>query len=469
VAKQLADLHAKDPRHVHLIAGPREIQALSVVAGGMASDATVQYLSASKLVECLGPDAMDDRGTNGLWVKCTGMSTTGGSIVGGNVVGKLPGVGVMGANGPRAEWIESPAVLSPIAWKDELNRRWQAVAANPKALRDASPDKWQFWMTLGLLGALDDEALPARGLDTAACKSTAVFARPAAFGTIRRTLVIDKQSLLITQGDVWMDIGPTDSLYWAVQTWCSGTMRAMASHTLPMLDRTLNLSELQYDLNCTLSSLVQHSERASALTPPAHPWANFGKLRGQLGPCVCGGREGQEVLRAVHWRGPGMPDVLMLISEQYVRYALRDYFQTLVAARDMGSRAVTGFLILHGQDLISMRIPGLSEAEQMHANEAMGARLWKLSTVKQSAESGEHAMQSVASAPSAWRAAGASGLLTPGQRIESTGQFIFYTHTTSSDPLQGLMVKWAFAPGEAADAKDMPTIDLANGDFEVIV
>ena len=103
---------------VHLIAGPREIQALSLVNGGNPNDPVTRYLANSKLAECLGPEWTDDNGTGALWIKSTGTQ-------GGIIVGKLPGVGVMGANGPRAEWIKPPTPMSPIVWKDELNRRWK--------------------------------------------------------------------------------------------------------------------------------------------------------------------------------------------------------------------------------------------------------------------------------------------------------------------------------------------------------
>ena len=445
------------PDLVHLIAGPREIQSMSLVARGEAPEGLTGYLQACKLVECLGPEGMDKEGTGGMWLKCT--STQGGAMV-----GKMPGIGVNGANGPRAEWIpwQGERPLTKIAWKDELNRRWSEVASDPKALRD-DPNacaRWQFWMTLGLQSALDEELLPAAGLDLGTNGSMAVFARhTAAFGTVRHTLQINRESLMKTPVDYWMDVGITsDSLYWAVTTWCYSTRKAMNLHKLPMLDRTPNLSYLQYDVNCTLGSLVQYSECADALTPPTYPWANFGRLRGQLGPCVSAGRDGQEILRVVHWAttDPTVPDVIMLLPEQYVRYVLQDYFQELVSVVDLGSRAVSGFLVLEDEYIVAMRVPDVSEAEQIHANETMGVRLWKLPTGNKSTS---EALGGIAPGP-----------LVPGQRIEpAAGRHIFYTHTTSADPLSGLHVKWVFAPGDHADAKDMPTLDIANDEFQVIV
>ena len=124
----------------------------------------------------------------------------------------------------------------------------------------------------------------------------------------------------------------------------------------------------------------------------------------------------------------------------------------------MGGRAVSGFLVLDDENAIAMRAPGVSEAEQLHASEAMGARLWRLLASRDD----EPALKDIV-------AAGPPAPLTPGQRVDSAGRHIFYTHTTADDPLAGLMVKWVFAPGEAADARDTPTLDLANGEFETVV
>lgn len=455
--------------NVHLVVGPREVQALSSAASKPETPLHA-YLKASKFIECLGPEDMDKDGTGGLWLKST--STQGGTLV-----GKLPGIGVMGANGPRAEWIESPTPLSAIEWKEELNKRWTEVANDPRTVREEAPNRWQFWMTLGVQSALDEELLPAQGLDTGGRKSLAVFARQtAAFGTVRRTLRIDRTSMMMMPDQCWMDVGVTsDSLYWAVQTWCYGTMRAMNEHKLPMLDRMPTTSELQYDVSCTLGSLVQHAERTDALTPPVHPWANFGKLVGQLGPCVCGGRDGQEVLRVVHWAGPGMPDVLMLLPEAYVRYALSDYYRDMLSMTGMGARAVAGFLVLEDHHVVPMRLPDVSEAEQADVAQTMGARVWKLPAAR---DRGDVAVKEMVAAPPAWRqllkykVAGAPATpdLVPGQRIDSaSGRHIFYTHTTSADPLAGLFVKWVFAPGSTPEARDMPTLDLCNDQYQTVV
>lgn len=456
--------------NVHLIVGPQEIQALSMVASGASSPALRQYLEMSKFVECLGPSSMDEQGAGGCWLKCT--STQGGAVV-----GRLPGVGVMDKDGPRAEWVEASEPLAAIAWKDEMNKCWRAIAAEPAKVRDQKPDLWQFWMTIGVQSALDAEKLPAAGLGAEASQSLAVFARQtAAFGVLRRTLVIDRQSRTLLPGACWLDVGVTsDSLFWATQTWCYGTMKALNEHTVPSIDRTPSMSSLQYDVSCTLSSLVQHSEQEDTLSPPVAPWANFSGLRGQLGPCVSAGRDGQEVMRVVHWAGPGVPDVVMLLPEAYVQFALKDYCNSFVDSVMLGASSTSGFLVLDDNNVVAMRVPGVSEVEQGEAHRVLGPRLWKYTPGK---EDGVGAAKQMEAGP-AWRqllryhVAGASSgpELVPGQRISSsTGCSIFYTHTTAADSLSGLVVRWVFAPHtDVAYPRDLPTLDVDNGAFESFV
>ena len=453
--------------NVHLLVGPREIQALSIVASDGASASLKQYLELSKFVECLGPETMDEHGTGGCWLKCT-------STQAGTMVGRLPGVGVQGKDGARAEWIQSQNPLSAIAWKDEMNKRWHALTTNPAKVRAQKPNHWQFWMIIGVQSALDAEQLPAAGLNTNVHDSVAVFARQtAAFGTVRRTLVVNRRSRMLLPGACWLDVGVTsDSLFWATQTWCHSTMKAINAHAVAAIDRTPLMSELQYDVSCTLSSLVQHSEQGDSLSPPVAPWANFGKLRGQLGPCVSAGRNGQEIMRAVHWTGPEMPDLIMLLPEVYVQYVLQDYHQGMVGALDLGARSASGFLVLDNSNIVAMRMPGVSEAEQADAHSIMGPRLWKYTP---RTERGDGATKQMTAAP-AWRSllryrvadSADPPELLPGQHIGcSTGRTIFYTHTTAADSLSGLIVRWIFAPKESgAQTRDLPTLDVDNDQFQ---
>ena len=462
--------HGVDAANVHLLVGAREIQALSMVRSDEADAALAKYLRASKFIECLGPAAMDASGAGGCWLKST--STQGGSIV-----GKLPGVGVAGANGPRAEWIEPAEPLSLIAWKNKVNQRWAAVAADPQAVKRTNTGLWDFWMTVGVTSALEAEQMPSAGLESGLRQSVAVFARQtAAFGTVQRSLTVDRASRMILPGACWMDVGVrSDSLFWATQTWCFSTTKELRAHKLPMLDKTPSVDELQYDVSCTLGSLVQHKDQGDTLSPPTAPWANFGRMRGTLGPCVCAGRDGQEIMRVVHWVASGMPEVVMLLPEAYVRYVLQDYYNDMLGTRHSGSSAVSGFLVLDNSLIVPMRMPGMSEPEQADAHKIMGNRLWKYVPRN---ETGTGATAQMRAAPLQWRkllqykVAGAEEPeLTPGARVGSdTERTLFYTHCTSSDPLAGLVVKWVFAPREdASQAHDLPTLDLANDQFETRV
>ena len=173
----------------------------------------------------------------------------------------------------------------------------------------------------------------------------------------------------------------------------------------------------------------------------------------------------------VHWKGPSMPDVIMLLPEQYVRYALQDYYQELLPIGSVGACVVSGFLVLDDANNVAMRVPDVSEAEQLMAHEAMGSRIWKLSAAPKGRD---ESIKDILAAPPAWRSTlnytiDAQQVLKAGQRLDSAaGRHIFYTRTSTSDPLSGLVVKWVFAPGEK-DVCDMPTLDLANDDFETVV
>jgi hypothetical protein len=360
-------------------------------------------------------------------------------------------------------------------WKDEFNRRWHEVAADPWSVRENQHAKWQFWRILGAQAALDEEQFPAQGLQSPLSgRAMAAFAREtAAFGTVRRTLAVDKKSRMHLPGDLWLDVGAaSDSLYWAVSTWCHSTMNAINSHALPPLDRTPTLDDLQYDVSCTLSSLVQHTESTSTLAPSVAPWANFGQLRGLLGPCVLAGRDGREVMRLVHWSGRGMPDVVMLLPEAYVRVVLQDYFHDLVAVSELGAQSTSGFAVLHNVNAVALRLPNLTEAEQADAAASMGTRIWSVHPIPPT--SSKELADEMIAAPKPWRAllrfSSHAEELVPGHRIESNAsRTVFYTHQSSADPVAGLWVKWVFAPGASANARDLPTLEVDNDAFETVV
>jgi len=223
-------------------------------------------------------------------------------------------------------------------------------------------------------------------------------------------------------------------MHWMAATWCSSTRAAFDKRSSMMLNRSITIDKHQYDVSCTLSSLVQHSERVDALAQPRFPWRDFGSMRGQLGPAIKAGREGKEAMRAIHWKSPSAPDaIVMLLPEAYVRYMFKDYMSD-TKARVKGSGCIVGGkLVFSNGESIPMRRPDVSEAEQMVTAQMLGPRIWRLTA-------------STGDAP----------------------EYVFETCASATDPLLGLVVKWTFAPGEGSNARDMPTLDVASESFETL-
>lgn len=438
-----ADLGVK-PEDVHIIVGAREMQALAAVADGpRAPSALWEYLKYSAFVECLGHPWMPDTGRRGIWLKA--MSTRG-------VVGKLPGVGVAGADGEaRAEWIPPGGPLALVPWKDEVNRRWAEVTSDPWKCKteDGAKHRWSFWLALAAEGLREQETPfqnPAEGLLSSDVDSIAVFAREtAAFGGVGRSFKVDADNRLQLTGDTWMDVGAeSDSLYWATLSYCGSTKKALAAaHKPPLPDRTRDAAELQRDVNVTLSSLVQHEHRVDALALPIEPYAVPERLVGQIGPIVRAGRKDDEVLRAIQFSAPGADDVLMLVPELYVQLALKRHHQEAVAT-DRGRRAVAGVLVLRDEDAIQLKVPDVSASEQADAAAKMGTRIWRLPPRRREAGAVAEAIARANPAMAGWRLAAPPGVA------------MFYTATDAADPFAGLRVRWTFAPGSAT--RDMPTL-----------
>jgi len=439
-----------NPEDVHLVIGPREMQALSIVAD-RAEDSggeLHEYLKHSVFFECIGPASMPDSGQRGIWLKTTPF---------GDVVGKLPGVGVHGADGAsRAEWIACPTPLSPVAWKDEVNRRWRKATADPWRCKqeDPSTHRWSFWQSVAS-GCQREHAhglqMPTKNLDLAGNDAIAVFAcQPAPFGTTRRSLRVDAENNLLLAADLWLDLGSaSDSLYWAVASYCSSTKQALAAaHKPPTPDRSMDAAELQFDVSATLSSLVQHEQRVDALTPPTQPYACVERLVGQLGPVVLGGRDNDEAMRVVQFSTAGVEDVLMLLSEAYLQLALKTHLQHTFGTYMRGARGVAGYLVLRDQYAIALKVPDLSASEREDAATQLGTRLWRLPVHLYEAD---EVADAIAKAPT----------VPPGSPIPSPpGTTIFYTATDTMDPLTGLAVKWRFAPG--GSGRDMPTLHVVE-------
>lgn len=414
-------LHGAKPADIHFILGPKELQMLQSVVEGVGG-VEQAYLKRAKYIECIGPPDMDANGSHGMWIKYS--STRGGAIV-----GKMPDVGT--------QWANSSQKLSLIEWKDQLNKRWHTIASNASTLPKEYRIEYSFWLAMSQIEKEDAEPKPAAGLGTETYGSVAVFARRTnrVFGTVGRTLLVDKSSGNRFPAQTWIELGvASDSIYWTSATWCQSTSKAFARKNKLVINRSEPLDELQYYVSCTLGSLVQHSEQPDALAQPVFAWRNFSSMRGRIGPCVKAGRAGEEVLRVIQWTHATAPDVVMMLPEAYVRFMLESYFQDTLGLTRLAGKAVHGEMVLFESDIVQMKLCDLSEAEQIHAAQQLGARIWKVS--------------------------GSSA---------KTGRQAYKTYTSTADPLAGLVVKWVFAPGfDAAEARDMPTLAVDNGSYETV-
>lgn len=443
------------PEDVHLIVGAREMQALAAVAESSpparVDSLLWEYLRNSVFVECLGPPSMPDTGEGGIWLKA--ISTYG-------VVGVLPGIGVAGADGEvRAQWIPPGKPLALIPWKNEVNRRWREATADPWKCKadDASVHRWRFWMALAADG-LRRQDVPFQPCDECPSRdSIAVSARETvAFGAVRRPFTVDAVDAVGAVDavkpqrscGVWLDVGAKgDSLYYAVLSNCGSTKTALAAaHKPPPPDRSMDAAELQCDVSITLSSLVQHDHRVDALAVPTHPYAVPEQLVGLIGPVVLSGRENAELLRVVQFSTHGANDVVVLLPELYVQMVLQRHHQEPVAGQ-RGARAVAGFLVLRDEDVIDLKVPNVCASEQADAAAAMGTRIWRMPPTREPSVAVAKAMASAEAK-------------VAGSRVASPpGVAIFFTATDAMDPLAGLRVRWAFAPG-SHKTRDLPTLML---------
>lgn len=421
-------------RNVHLFVGPREMGHLK------SRDENVRkYLLNAKVVECFGPDSMDANGSGGVWIKSTSTDA--------------------------ATWLNvgSPTLLE---WRTHVNKKWlQAVLEVEQGGNNVS-DRQGFWLTLAEKDEKDDALVPSEGLLTPeGVGGGAMFARPtsAPFGLLQRRLLLRKPSdawpeITFATEQLWLDLGTaSESIAIGVKTFCFSTMKYIRSMSLPPIDRTLRIENLQFDVSCALCTLCTHE------TAGSKPWARFLDLRGQLGPCVSAGRNGNEALRVIHFRGPEMPPVTMLLPELYLRYTLQDYLVNLEGV-DLGSFCVFGVMGFDDRHGIKTRFPNLSEAEQSDAARFHGLRIWR----------GVHSNPNDALGqvftpdPSRSLLQGLGGVQeVAGKRVDSgTGTTTFHVLTHSADSLSGLAVKWVFAPGET---NDMPCLDVDNDDFQKFV
>ncbi len=339
---------------------------------------------------------------------------------------------VVGLGGEGAE-------LSGGLWA--LARGQSTVHRNRAAWRAATSEQWNKLLNeverfdgaqfLEWISAHSDDSPPPRGFLQDG--STMVRTTPSVLGRTRRRLDVTPDFMLCNAE--WSELS---AYSWHVSTWCGSTAAAIRPPPMAYIDKAVAPDELQYDVNVVLSTLVQLGI------------GDLLALRGVLGPCVVAGRHGREVLRTVEWHtsAEGGAGFLTLLPEAYVRFVLSDYDRSYTELTSPGpSTVLSSFLVLPDDDVVLLRFPNLTGAEQMDAATELGSRIWKLPLKKVALP-----MLNVAA---------------PGARIDTVdNQAIFYTASDSSDALEGLRVKVVFAPG---GRKDLPTLDTANEAFETIV
>ena len=373
--------------NVHFVVGPGEMMLLPMAKGVL-----LDYLQESKVIHVVHPPDS----SHSMWVKATPF--------GEDIVGKLPGIGVSEATGPRAAWIDPPVDMEQRDWADEVNRRWSTATADPAKLRAEAPDSFRFWEAFAVTDSLQQDAsAPLAGLDA----TLGAFAcGQAPFGVIERTFSTEPEGKLRT-AKTWLCGGSELGVYWGVKTWCSGFEKAARRRDYHLLDRTADIGELQYIVNVTLSSLMRHSERDDLLKTDATPFADLSGMLGILGPVW----EGK---RVTSWSTPEGRKVVVMLPEQYVRFVLQDFYSDVLDVQSGGHEAVGGTLFLDDEAEIPLRAPDLTAPEQRDFATSMGPRLFRV-----------------------------------GQR----GGREVRTLSTSADPLTGMRVVWTFAAG-----RDAPTL-----------
>jgi len=367
--------------NVHFVVGPEEMLLLPSAKGVM-----LEYLRETEIVHVVQPPDS----SRSLWIKSTPFSEA--------IVGKVPGVAVMEETGPRAVWIPPHSPLTDVEWSEEVNRRWKNATANPAQLKENDPDRFQFWNALALAGSLGEEVVDSSDPMSGLGSYVAAFSsRNAPFATITHR-----------NGKTWMNGASLDNAAcWNVRTWCGGFAKAVRRRASHILDRTVDIAELQYVVNVTLSSLMRHSEQDNTLQTESSPFANLTDLRGVLGPVVDG-------KRLSYWSAEERK-VIVLLPEQYVRFVLQDFYVDAVGINSVGYEAAGGCIYLDDDAVIPLEAPDLTAPEQRDFAQTMGSRIFL-----------------------------ASNAASREMRVLSTG----------SDALVGMNVRWTFAAG-----RDLPTLE----------
>ena len=459
-------------------------------------DIALPLLAESKLVDLVLPPKGDSI-EYGLWLM--NFRTVDGSCM-----QRLP-VDATVVNGvPVVSWQSDTTTTAPIEWMNSFNAYLSRAvdgSASPAELR-----------TLNALSFDPKRSDPShntgcppltkmvtrRSLRPVIGVVGGLMSRP--FGTCQRTLDIEVGKGRATTKRTtswWVNVDTsayTPCTAWTALSWCHNTQTLLTPPELHV-DRSVTLSDWQFDVGCTLSALVQFAETDLSANKllPSKPWEKtFGTMSGMVGPLVKAGREDEELLRAVWWStrvndskrhntnkqdtdtsdgedNAPPPDVLTFLPEAYLRQVLVDYYVDTLP-NSPGWRcagAITGFLTLPDDTIVPMRVPGLSASEELDAAKAMGPRIWRLPwrglrDATQDVNRGVGVLKHMMGAPSEWtRGASEKNAFLPGMRIKSpAGERVFYTCTSTLDPLNGLALCWRFAPGGGGA---LPTLDIDNG------
>jgi len=429
-----------------LLAGARELAVLK--RGRQATGPMRAYLREAVLLECVAGMAgeMDAEGRGGAWL--------------------LPEAPVP-LDGSRAP-LAPRANASMRAWKDALNAQWRDWRARFYAGELGADDRELLAVYTSFPAGPDADEPPLNPFARDAVGLVGLGAPPP-FGVVDCTVAWRGAR---RDGGGWPEPrarwaspgGGPASVYWAIATWC-GRIRALLDQTAPRLDLHTSASELQWEFEQTLLSLLTYT--AGDFSQPF--LKRFDDLKGVLGPVVLGGRNDAQPMRATWWtladRAGG---VLMLVPEAYVQHATVGYHAHAPPMHDGALLCAQGYLVLHDDDALPITLSGVKAEELEAERRAFGRRLWIPngataydSHAAVAALDGHAAAARDAAPPPTFRtqreAMALESAVSPGARVPGTpGRTVWNTSETSSHALSGLRVCLV----RRAARPHMPTLDV---------